>query len=194
MCNYTYYRNFLAFDSSCAHRRQSGVLRFLPERKGASRGVFASRGDRHFPNAAVLAFMDLNETVANKPTQVPGQCGPLETLELREARGRNRAGLNQRRQQGELRASNARPSHGLFEGARQISTPAARGGAHALPGGDEVDLLGLHITCIYTFAEPSRRMGGGRGNRPAPCPVIPRARPPALLPRVAMPAAVPGKT
>jgi hypothetical protein len=59
--------------------------------------------------------------------------------------------LNQRRQQSELRASNAGPSHCLFEGAGQISTPTARSGAHALPAGDEVDFFTLHITCVYTF-------------------------------------------
>ena len=42
--------------------------------------------------------MDLNEPVANQTTEVAGQRGPLKTLEFREARGRNRAGLNQRRQ------------------------------------------------------------------------------------------------
>ena len=87
--------------------------------------------------------MDLNEPVANETTEVAGQRRPLKALEVREARGRNRAGLNQRRQQGELRASNARPSHRLLEGAGQISALAPRSGAHALAGGDEVDCLRL---------------------------------------------------
>jgi hypothetical protein len=103
--------------------------------------------------------MDLNEPVANQTTEVAGQRGPLKTLKFREARGRKRAGLNQRRQKRELRASNARPSHRLFEGAGQISAPPARGGADALPGGDEVDLLGLHTTCIYTFARAVKAHG-----------------------------------
>ena len=132
-------------------RRQSRVLRLLPEGISAPRGLFAGRRDRDFADATVLAFMDLNEPVANETTEIAGQRGPLKTLEFREARGRNRAGLNQRRQQGELRASNARPSHCLLEGAGQISAPAARSGAQALPAGDEVDFFTLHVTCVYTF-------------------------------------------
>jgi len=88
--------------------------------------------------------MDLNEPVANQTTEVAGQRGPLKTLEFREAGGRNRAGLNQRRQQSELRAPNARPSHGFFEDAGQISAIAPRSGADALAGGGEVDFLWSH--------------------------------------------------
>src|ERR1700677_3438555 len=152
-CRYTYTLNFSALRSPGARcRRQSRVLRFLPEREGAARRLFAGGCDRDFADATVLAFMDLNEPVANETTEVAGQRGPLKTLKFREARGRNRAGLNQRRQQGELRASNARPSHCLLEGAGPISAPTARSGAHALPAGDEVDFFTLHITCVYTFS------------------------------------------
>ena len=125
-------------------RRQSRVLRLLPEGEGASRGLFAGRRDRRLTDATVLAFLDLDEPVANETTEVAGQRGPLKTLEFREARGRNRAGLNQRRQQGELRAPNAGPSHGFFEDAGQISAIAPRSGADALAGGGEVDFLWSH--------------------------------------------------
>jgi hypothetical protein len=132
-------------------RRQSRVLRFLPEREGASGRLFAGRRDRDFADATVLAFMDLNEPVANETTEVAGQRGPLKALEIRKPRGRNGAGLNQCREQGELGAPNARPSHRLFEDTGQIPAPAPRGRAHALPAGDEVDFFTLHITCVYTF-------------------------------------------
>jgi hypothetical protein len=132
-------------------RLQSRVLRLLPERECAAGRLFAGRCDRNFADATVLTFMDLNEPVANETTEIAGQRGPLKTLEFREARGRNRAGLHERRQQGELRASNAGPSHRLLEGAGQISAMAPRGGADALAGGDEVDFFTLHITCVYTF-------------------------------------------
>src|SRR5258708_39285573 len=102
-------------------RRQGRVLGFLPEWEGPAGGFFAGRRDHYSANATVRAFVDSNEPVANETTEVARQRGPLKALEFREARGRNRAGLNQRRQQGELRASNARPSHRLFEGASQIS-------------------------------------------------------------------------
>jgi hypothetical protein len=126
-------------------------LRLPPERESPPRGLFAGWRDRHFTDATVLALVDSNKSVSNETTQVACQRGPLKALEVREAPGRNRAGLNQRRQQGELGAPNARPSHRLLEGAGQISAQAARGGAHALPAGDEVDFFPFHITCVYTF-------------------------------------------
>jgi hypothetical protein len=131
--------------------RQSRVLRLLPEEISASRRLFAGLRDRDLANTTVLAFMDLNEPIANEERQVPRQRRSLEALEAREARRRNGSGLDQRRQQGELRPPNARPSHSLLEGAGQVSAAAARGGAHALPGGEEVDLFRFHFTCIYTI-------------------------------------------
>ena len=132
-------------------RRQSRILGLLPEREGAAGSLFAGRRDRDLANATVLAFMDLNEPVANEERQVARQRRPLEALEVREARRRNGAGLDQRREQGELCAPNPRPSHRLLEGAGQVSTAAARGGAHTLPGGDEVDFFTFHTTCVYTY-------------------------------------------
>jgi hypothetical protein len=132
-------------------RRQGRVLRFLPEREGASRGLFAGWRDRDFADAPVLAFVDLNEPVANETTKVTRQRGPLKSLEFREARGRNGAGLNQRRQKRELGAPNAGAPHGLFEGAGQIPAPAPRSGAHALPGGEKVYFSRFHFQCIYTL-------------------------------------------
>ena len=132
-------------------RRQGRVLGLLPEWEGPAGGFFAGRRDHYFANATVRAFVDSNKPISNETTQVARQRGTLKTLEFREARGRNRAGLNQRRQQGELGASNARPSHRFLEGAGQISAPTARSRARALPAGDEVDFFTLHIACVYTF-------------------------------------------
>jgi hypothetical protein len=131
--------------------RQGRVLRLSPEWEGPAGGFFAGRGDHYFANATVLAFVDSNKPISNETTQAARQRGPLKALKVRQARGRNRAGLNQRRQQGELRASNAGPSHCLLEGAGQIAAMAPRDGADALPAGDEVNFFLFHITCIYTF-------------------------------------------
>src|SRR5580704_2440408 len=98
-CRYTYMLNFFSFalpGTRC--RRQSRVLRLLPEGEGASRRLFAGRRDRHFANATILAFVDPNKPIPNERTQVSGQRRPLEALEVRESRGRNRTGLDQRRQ------------------------------------------------------------------------------------------------
>jgi hypothetical protein len=65
----------------------------------------------------VLPFVDPNEPIPNKRAQVPGQRRPFKAKEVREAGGGHWAGLNQHRQQAELRASQARPPHRLFEGA-----------------------------------------------------------------------------
>jgi hypothetical protein len=124
--------------------RQGGVLRLLPERESAPRGLLAGRRDRRFANATILAFLNPNKPIANKQTQIARQRRPLEALEVREPRRGNRAGLNQRRQEGELGAANPRSSHRLFEGAGQIPAMAPRGGAYALPGGDEVDVYRFH--------------------------------------------------
>jgi hypothetical protein len=144
-CIYTYVGKFSALRFSGANcRRQGCVLRPLPERESAPRGLLAGRRDRHLANATVLALVDSNKTIANEQTQVARQRRSLEALEVREAGGGNGSGLNQRRQKGELGAANARSSHRLFEGAGQIPAMAPRGGADALPGGDEVDLLRFH--------------------------------------------------
>ena len=65
----------------------------------------------------------------------------------------NGAGLNERRQQGELGSTQARAPHRFFKRARQLPAPPARGGADALPGGDEVNFSGIHIRCMHTFIE-----------------------------------------
>jgi hypothetical protein len=138
-------------------RRQGRVLGFLPEWEGPAGGFFAGRRDHYSANATVRAFVDSNKPVANETTQVARQRGSLKALKVRQAGGRNRAGLNQRRQQGELGASNAGPSHCLLEGAGQIAAMAPRGGADALPAGDEVNFFTLHNTRVYTpLFDPSR--------------------------------------
>ena len=150
-------------------RRQSRVLRPPPEGEGAPRGLFAGGRDRHLADASVFALVDSNKPIPNEQTQIAGQGRPLEALEVRKARGRNRAGLNQRRQERELGASNARPSHRLFEHASQIPAPAARGGADALATGDEVDFFGFHVTCVYTFILTVKALGSGALEKKEAC-------------------------
>jgi hypothetical protein len=147
-------------------RRQSRILRFLPEGISASRGLLAGRRDRHLADPTVLTLVDSNKPIPHETSQVAGQCGPLQALEIRKPRGRQWASLNQRRQERELGAPHARPSHRLFEETGQLSAPPPRGGAHALPAGDEVDFLRFHIRCVYTFivavkARDERGYAGG---------------------------------
>src|ERR1700692_3239471 len=101
------YGKFLALRSSEAScGPQSSILRLLLKREAPTRPLFARGGDRRLANATVLALVDSNKTIANEQTQVARQRRPLKALEVREPRRRNRAGLNQRRQPGELGAAN----------------------------------------------------------------------------------------
>ena len=132
-CNYTHIGNFLVLGSSGAGCRQSGVLSLLPEGISPAGGFLSGRCDPDLANPAILAFLDFNIPVPQERTEVAGQGRPLEAEELRKAGRWQGAGLNERRQQGELGSTEACASHRFFKRARQFPAPPARGGADALP-------------------------------------------------------------
>jgi len=132
-------------------------LGIFPARQSFAGQGQTRAGDGHLPNAAVGIAGELHEFPFFQRPEIAGQGCSLDAEELGEARDRDPVGLDQGRQDRELRSAQASAAELFFKMPRECPAGAAQGRASAFSAGDELLLNLVHDKCIYTYCSAMSR-------------------------------------